>query len=386
MKKTAIDAANEDFARMYEESFSTLETFKPGQAVDTTILSISKDTVFLQASGKSEGLLDKNELLDAEGFLTAQVGDPLRVYFLQAKNGELRFTTKLGKDSAGPEMLEQAYANRIPVEGLVEKEVKGGYEVKIGNTRAFCPFSQMGSRRSESPATWIGTNQTFRITEYRDGGRKVLVSNRVLHEEVHQKKLEDLRKTLKVGDVVKGTVASLQEYGAFVDIGGIQALLPASEVGRARVEDLKTVLTVGQEVEAQIIKTDWSAERISLSMKALAGDPWDQAKSKYPEGTKFAGKVVRITDFGAFISLEPGLDGLLHNSELRGNSKFGSPEVALKAGQTLNVQITGVDAKNRRISLKLASSREEDETAAKYMESSAGGDTYNPFAALLKKK
>lgn len=377
----------EDFASLYEKSFTGMSTYKSGQVLETQVLSISKDTVFIQLNGKSEGLVAKDELTDKEGNLTVKVGDPLRVFFLRADHGEMLFTTKISGESAGPALLEQAFNQKIPVEGLVEKEIKGGFEIKIGEFRAFCPFSQMGQKRSDNAAEYIGKNMTFKIQEYKENGRKIVVSNRVIHEEARQENLEALKQSLKVGMVVKGTVKSLQDFGAFVDLNGVQALLPVSEIGRTRVADIKSVLQVGQEIEASILKIDWQNERISLSMKSLLADPWDLAASKYPEGSKHTGKVVRLTDFGAFVALEPGIDGLVHISELRVSNKYdNSNEISVKMGQTLSVKILSVDKNARRISLKLAASAEDDAATAKYLEGSGDDTAYNPFAALLKKK
>lgn len=375
----------EDFASLYEKSFQGMETYQSGQQVETQVLSISKDTIFLQLNGKSEGVLPREELTDKNGQLTVAVGDTLKVYFLKADGGEMRFTTRLSGETAGPELLEKAFHDGIPVEGVVEKEIKGGYEVKVGETRAFCPYSQMGAQRTEDSSQYVGKTLVFRIQEYKENGRKIVVSNRVIHEEARQEKVEALKKTLVEGTLVKGTVKSLQDFGAFVDLGGVQALLPISEVARARVDDIRTVLSVGQEIEASLIKVDWKNERLTLSLKSLQADPWEGAAERYPAGAKFTGRVVRVADFGAFVSLEPGLDGLVHVSEFRNSSKFGGAEVAVKPGQSLAVQVLAVDRANRRISLKPATSREEDETNARYLEGSSG-DTYNPFAALLKKK
>jgi len=381
-----INTDEEDFLALYEKSFEGIESYRPGQMVETTILSFSKDTIFLQLNGKSEGLLDLEELTDKNGGHTLKVGDTIKVFFLQAKDGELLFTTRIKGDQAGGAMIEQAFQNQIPVEGLVEKEVKGGYEVKIGDTRAFCPFSQMGQRRSENPSEFVGKHLSFMITEYKESGRNILVSNRVIHEEARKETLQDLKKTLLEGQVVKGVIQSIQDFGAFVDLGGVQALLPVSEIGRSRIEDIRKVLTVGQEIEGVLLKIDWKTEKLTLSMKSLLSDPWDQAARKYPEGSKHMGKVVRLTDFGAFVTLESGLDGLIHISELRGNTKFSNTEITLKLGQTLSVQIAGIDSANKRISLKPAPSAEEEALNSKYLDTSADNDTYNPFAALLKKK
>jgi len=376
-----------DLEKMYEQSFSGMGYFKPGQAVQTEVVSISKDCVFLQLSGKSEGILDRDELTDGEGDLTVKVGDSLRVFFLKAENGEMRFTTKISGDTAGAGMLEEAYLEKSPVEGLVEKEIKGGYEIRIGESRAFCPYSKMGERRSDDPAEYIGKHLTFKIQEYKDNGRSILVSNRAIHEEAREKKLEELKKTLREGMVITGAIKSIQPFGAFVDLGGIQALLPVSEISRARVEDIQALLSVGQEIQAAILQIDWQSERITLSMKSLLADPWETATGKYPEGSKHTGKVVRLADFGAFVSLEPGIDGLMHSSEISKASSYGTNrELALKLGQILTVEILGVDQANKRISLKPATSAEEDETTAKYLDTSDDSSTYNPFAALLKKK
>lgn len=385
MKQTNSNTNAEDFASLYEKSFSGMGSFQSGQLLETQVLSISKDTIFLQLNGKSEGVLPREELTDKDGNLTVSIGDTLKVYFLRADNGEMLFTTRLSGETAGPDLLEKAYQDKIPVEGTVEKEIKGGYEVKIGETRAFCPYSQMGAKRSDNPAEFVGKKLVFRIQEYKENGRNILVSNRVFHEEARQDKVEALKTSLQEGMVVKGTVLSLQNFGAFVDVGGVQALLPVSEIGRSRIEDIRKVLSVGQEIEATVLKIDWKNEKISLSTKSLQADPWDQALEKYPEGSKHTGRVVRLADFGAFVSLEPGLDGLVHISEFRSSSKFGGNEITVKVGQALAVQVLSVDRSARRIALKPATTREEDETTAKYVENSDGG-TYNPFAALQKKK
>ncbi len=387
MNTIKVNTNEDDFASLYEKSFSGMESLQSGQMVETYILSISKDTIFLHLSGKSEGILERDELTDKDGQLTVKEGDPIKVYFLHAQNGEMHFTTRISGETAGPAMLEQAYHNKIPVEGLVEKEIKGGYEIKIGESRAFCPFSQMGQKRTDNAAEYIGKHLTFKITEYKENGRNILVSNRVIHEEARQENIETLKKSLHEGMIIKGVIKSIQDFGAFIDISGVQALLPVSEIGRSRVEDIHALLSLGQEIEASILKIDWKNERISLSMKSLLADPWEKAVEKYPEDSKHIGKVVRLTDFGAFVSLEPGLDGLIHISELRASSKFSnSKELTAKLGQTLSVQILSVDRANKRISLKPASSLEEDATTTKYMEASTDTDTYNPFAALLKKK
>ncbi len=377
----------ENFAEMFENSITNMERLEPGQQIETQIISISGGTIFLELSGKSEGVLDAEELTDKEGNCTVQEGETIKVFFLEAKNGEMRFTTRISGEKAGNAMLESAFENGIPVEGVVEKEIKGGFEVKIGGTRAFCPYSQMGERRVQDASQYVGKHLTFKIMEYKENGRNVLVSNRAILEEEQKKLVQELKQELKEGTTVTGTVASLQRFGAFIDLGGIQALLPISEISRTRVNDVSSVLSLGQKVEVKILTLDWSNDKHSVSMKALEADPWEKAKKNYPAGTKHTGKVVRITDFGAFIQLEPGLDGLLHVSELKEDPRENNPQYKLKEGQELPVEIGSIDLERKRISLKRGD-RKPEEDFSTFIDSGSDDDseTYNPFAAFFKDK
>ncbi|MCF7933224.1 MAG: S1 RNA-binding domain-containing protein [Spirochaetia bacterium] len=359
-----------------------MKPLEPGQLLETEIVSISGGCVFLQLSGKSEGQIDAEELTDKDGNMTVEVGDTIKAYFHSAKNGDLLFTTRIHGEKAGSAILETAFLNKIPIEGVVEKEIKGGYQITVGDTRAFCPYSQITLNRADSPEDFIGTKQTFRITEYKENGRNLLVSRRVILEEERNATIEELKKTLKEHMTITGTVRSLQDFGAFVDISVLRALLPISEISRERITDLHKVLSVGQEIEASIIKLDWKNERITLSMKALLADPWDSITTDYSVGSTYEGTVARLTNFGAFVTLEPGLDGLIHISDLPGESRDTDGGKPVKQGQTIQVQITNIDAERRRMSLKPVSSVQVDKAFTQYMEPES--DTYNPFAELLK--
>ncbi len=382
MNDNTSDENDGDFATLFENSLTKMDKFEPGQLLETTVVSISGDSIFLELSGKSEGVLERAEMTNQDGKLTVKEGDKIRVFFLDAKNGEMHFTTRISGNKAGQAVLENAFKNGIPVEGVVEKEIKGGFQIKIGETQAFCPFSQMGQKRTDDSASYIGKHLTFKILEHKENGRNILVSNRAILEEERTKQIEILQKTLQENMIVKGTIKSIQDFGAFIDISGVQALLPVSEIARERVEDIQKALSVGQEIEAKILKIDWKSERITLSMKALLSDPWVNALENYPVDSKHTGKVVRITDFGAFVSLEPGLDGLLHISELKGDGKYNDVKKAVKMGESLTVQIKDIDVKTKRVSLRQVSSFEEDESSKKYAENES--ETYNPFAKLLK--
>lgn len=376
----------ENFADMLENSFTEDISLKPGQLLETEIVAVSGESIFLQLDGKSEGVLDSAELLNDEGNVTVKTGDKIKAYFISSKHGEMRFTTKISGEKAGDSLLEQAYQGGIPVEGIVEKEIKGGYEVKIGGSRAFCPFSQMGEKRTENPEQYIGKHLSFKIMEYKENGRNILVSNRMIFQEARKSQIEVLKKELKEGMIIKGTVKSLQKFGAFIDINGIQALLPISEISRTRINDISEVLTVGQEVETAILKLDWQNERFSLSMKQLLPDPWDNAASKYKAGSKFTGKIVRLAPFGAFVTLEPGLDGLIHVSDFESESRINHPKEVVKEGQSIEVIINSVDTVKKRISLKPFSKAQESEDFSQYMGENTESDTYNPFSSLLNEK
>lgn len=362
-----------------------MNKFVPGQEIETSIVAISNDCVFLNLNSKSEGVMEKAELLDKDGNLTAKEGDTIKVFFVGFQNGEMRFTKKISGDKADKEMLENAYKNRIPVEGRVEKEIKGGFEVKIGTTRAFCPFSQMGFRQKEEASFYVGKVLTFIIQEFKENGKNLLVSNRAVQEIAYQDQIADLQKKIKVGMTVSGTIESIQSYGAFVDIGGFRALLPVSEISRTRVTDIESVLYQGQKIDAQVIKTDWPNERVSLSLKALQADPWDSVLEDFSAGDKIDGTIARVADFGLFVSLKEGVDGLVHISELEEAGKNTNLRKVYNVGQKMTVIIKSIDQDERRISLTTATTKEEDSSASEYLSSQDDSDTYNPFAALLKK-
>lgn len=359
----------------------------PGQEIQAEIVQISEDTIFLDLNAKSEGVLNAAELKDENGKLSVKEGDVIKAYFLDDRNGEMRFTTKIASNNADKNVIENAFKNGIPVEGKVEKEIKGGYEVKIGEIRAFCPFSQMGGRRKEENETFEGRTLTFLITEYKNEGRNVLVSNRAVLEAARLSQLETLKAKLTPGLTVSGKVLSLQPFGAFVDVQGFQALLPLSEISRGHVDNAADVLEVGQEITVSVIKTDWKHEKVTLSLKALQEDPWDTAFERYKPEQKISGKIVRIADFGVFVNLEDGIDGLVHISTMENVKANTNLRKLFRVGDSYDVQIVAVDAENRRISLSPASSVKQDDDSEEYLKNQDdSGETYNPFAALLKKK
>jgi small subunit ribosomal protein S1 len=389
------DNGEESFADLFAKSFHKEERLTPGQVVEARIIKITSDWVFLDTGRKGEGVLDRKELLDADGIITAREGDTLRTYFLGSRNGELRFTTRLGSSGGGAAnaRIEEAWQNGIPVEGVVEKEVKGGYEVKIGGSvRAFCPYSQMGLKKVTDPAAQIGQHLSFRITTYGEGGRNIVLSHRALLEEEARLKKEALRETLHVGNTVTGTVTSLRDFGAFIDIGGLEGLLPISEVGWGRVAEIRDVLSVGQQVTVVIKQTDWENNRFSFSLRDTLADPWDSVSQQFPEGSAHGGKVVRLTTFGAFVRLAEGIDGLLHIAKLGGGKRISHPREVLKEGEAVEVIVESIDRTAKRISLSLAAIKKAEAEQAdsldefRRLQESAASRSMGSLGDLLKAK
>ena len=355
-KKSMGETDDKSFAELFEQSFKKPARLEPGQKVDAVIVKITDEWVFLDLGGKSEGSLDRKELLDADGNLAAAEGDRVSAYFLSSANNEKLFTIKLHGGAAGSQYLEEAFRNHIPVEGVAQKEIKGGYEIKIAGTiRGFCPYSQMGLRRTDDPQDFIGKKLLFKITEYRDNGRSLVMSNREVLEEQREQLREALKKTLKKDMIVKGTITALRPFGAFVDIGCIEGLLPISEVGWSRIDDLSLVLSPGQEVEVKVMELDWEKNKFSFSLKATLPDPWMQLHAQFPEESCHTGTVARLAPFGAFVTLAPGIDGLIHISQLGQGKRISHPREVIAEGQTVEVRVLKIDTETKRLSLALAS-------------------------------
>lgn len=384
MSLNKFDEKEQDFASMLEESFTDIKTFTPGEVIEAEIIAISGGCIFIPLDGKSEGQIDSEEFLDKNGNLTVKVGETIRAYFAEARHGDKIFTTKLNGNKAGKEALKSAYESSIPVEGSISAAIKGGFDIKIGDNRAFCPISQIGLKRVDNPEELVGTTHTFKITEYSEGGKNIVVSSRVLLEEEKEAQIVSLKETIKLGDIVKCRVISLEKFGAFVDLKGIQALLPISEISRTRVDKISDYLKVGDEIEAKIINLEWDRERISVSLKQLIKDPWDEAVTKYREDSKHSGIVSRIANFGVFVELEPGIEGLIHESDFKSQVRDHGAGDNLKKGQKITVLIKNVDADQKRMSLKEVTSDKEFEENKKYFDSD-DSETYNPFSAFFKK-
>ena len=377
------NAPEQSFEELLAQSLAGSPRLEPGDKVEAKVLQIGAEWVFLDVGQKGEGVLDIKELLDADGALTVSRGDTVHAYFLGRDDDELLFTTRLGGGASGTAQLEQAWASGIPVEGRLELEIKGGYEVKLaGGVRAFCPFSQLGLRRQENPEEAIGQSLSFRITKFEEKGRTIVVSHRAILEEEQRRQREALRKTLKEGMVVRGTVTSIQKFGAFIDIGGLEGLLPISEAGWGRTGDLGDVLRVGQEVDVALMSLDWEKNRFSFSLRATLADPWARVGTVFTRGSTHTGTVARLTPFGAFVTLAEGVDGLLHISKIGQGRRINHPREVLKEGQKLTVTIEEIDPERRRLSLALVSQDAEETDSAAYVDRPPA--SMGTFGDLLK--
>ncbi len=346
-----IIMTEDSFEDLFQDKTIQQKPLQPGDKLNATVASISGDNIFLDIGGKSEGVLNASELRNAEGELELTTGDTVTVFLLTMRGGEITFTTKLGSGHSNLHELEAAFSSSIPVEGKVVKEVKGGFEINIAGQRAFCPYSQMGLRRVEDPEEYLEQSLSFKIIEFGNRGRNIIVSARALLEEKREEEKQLLQETLSENMQVKGVVTSIRDFGAFVDIGGVDGLIPMGELAWGQVDRAEDILEQGQEVEVLVQKLDWENDRISLSLKKTTESPWTKAQDEFPEGSVHQGTISRLTKFGAFVSLKPGLDGLLHISKLGDGKRIMHPREAVEAGQLISVRVEKIDVEAQKISL-----------------------------------
>jgi small subunit ribosomal protein S1 len=388
---------HESFADLFNDDTITNKHLAPGQKIKARVVDVSQDSIFLDVGEKSEGFLDRKELEDETGIITVKAGDTLEVYLLSTTHNEMLFTTKIGGGSTSRAHLEEAYHSSIPLEGLIKKEIKGGFEITVaGNVRTFCPYSQMDLKKITDPEKYIGQHMLFKITQFSEGGRNIVLSRRIILEEEREQKREELREHLQEGMTVKGKITSIKDFGAFVDIGGIEGLIPISEIGWSRTENIHDVLTEDQDVEVVILKLDWENGRFSFSLKEALPDPWEDITKQFPVGSFHAAKVIRLAKFGAFINLAAGIDGLIHISKLGGGRRINHPKEVVEEGQAVEVKIEAIDQEQKRISLSLAGETADEEAADReeddvrqYMQKHdkpAAGDSLGTLGEMLKAK
>ena len=345
------EPTEEDFGAMFEASVKAKRVAK-GQTIEGTIVGIGAEVAFVDIGGKGEATIELAELKDADGVLEVAVGDRLQATVVSTEGG-LTLSRKLVRGAATQRQLEEAYQAGLPVEGKVESEVKGGYEVRIAGQRAFCPFSQIDTMRTE-PAAHIGRVYAFRVIEYKESGRNLVVSRRALLEEEQRASAADARKAIVAGAVITGRVVSVPAFGAFVDLGGgVQGLLHISEMGWSRVTDASDVVKPGEQITVKVLRVDEATQKIALGLKQLAGDPWSGVAAAYSIGQVVTGRVTRVADFGAFIEIEPGVEGLAHASTFAPTGKSQGWSKTIAPGTTGSFEILSIDLEKKRIGVAL---------------------------------
>jgi small subunit ribosomal protein S1 len=383
---------DDDFAAMFAASEKdkprAAKRPKVGDMVKGKIVSVSKEAVFVDLGGKAEGQLERSQVSDHEGKLLVKVGDTIEARVASDAGGALLLRTKLGRGSEARADLQQAADLGIPVEGLVTEVVKGGLSVDVVGVRGFVPASQIDTRFVEDLAPFVGQRLTFRITRYEP--RNLVLSRRALLEEENAVKSAELRSKLVPGLVVHGKVVGFKPFGAFIDLGGIEGMLHVSELSHSRVEKPEDILSLGQAVDVVVLKIEpgqgKEKERISLSLKALGNDPWSDAVAKLAEGQQVKGKIVRLQPFGAFVEISPGVEGLVHISELGAGRRINHPKEAVSVGQEVEATVLGIDAERRRLSLSLAATREHTATSEDLVqETKRAPDKLGTFGDLLSK-
>jgi small subunit ribosomal protein S1 len=348
---TVTDPNEEDFAAMFEASLKA-KRVEQGQTIEGTVVGISAEVAFVDVGGKGEATIDIDELKDADGKLEVAVGDRVQAVVVSTSGG-LTLSRKLARGAATQRQLEAAFESGLPVEGKVERAVKGGYDVRIGGQRAFCPFSQIDTLRTE-PSVHEGQVYTFRIIEYREGGRNLVVSRRALLEQEQRAKGAEVRRSIVAGAVLTGRVASLREFGAFIDLGGgVQGLLHISEMGWSRIADPSQVLKAGEEITVKVLDVDEAKQKISLGLKQLTADPWSKVETAYAVGQVHTGRVTRVSEFGAFVELEPGIEALAHVSTFPPTGRPRGWTSLVSPGMTAAFEILSIDPEKKRIGVAL---------------------------------
>ncbi|HSN54942.1 MAG TPA: S1 RNA-binding domain-containing protein [Candidatus Sulfomarinibacteraceae bacterium] len=332
-----------EFERALQESLDA-ETARVGDLIEGTIVAIHGDVALVDIAGKSEAVLPRDELEQLG------TGDPVEVVVVSVGE-EIRVSRRQAIELQLKEKLAVAVESGQPVEGKVVGRRKGGFDITIAGVRGFCPMSQISDIRGEDLDSHLGQTYHFKILEFDPDDRKLVVSRAALLREEKDKLRAEAWQRLEVGAVVEGTVGSLTDFGAFVDLGGVDGLVHVTEIAHHRVNRPSDVLSLGETVQVKVLDLDPAKNRISLSMKQLQPDPWEHVDERFPVRGAFSGTVVRTTDFGVFVELEPGLDGLIHVSQLQPGVELGSEEVAV--GATVQGWVREVDLENHRIGLTM---------------------------------
>lgn len=348
--------SEESFAEMFESySAGMSDDIQVGDKIKGRIISISDKAVFVDTGTKADGIVEIGELMDDNGELPHEVGDELELFVVSVDESEIRLSKAIA-GIGGLTMLKDAYANRIPVEGKVIQTIKGGLQVEVLKRRAFCPISQIDTQYVEDAEAYVGQTYAFRISRLTEGGRNIVLSRRDLLEAEQQKVRQAFMQELAVDQILTGRVTRVMPYGAFVELApGVEGMVHISELSWSRVEKTEEAVRPGDKLEVKVLRIEPGDKqmKISLSVKQISGNPWDRVGEDVDVGQKMTGKVIRCAPFGAFVEIMPGIEGLVHISEMSYTKRVIHPEDVVKPGQSVSVLIKEVDLAKRRIGLSI---------------------------------
>jgi small subunit ribosomal protein S1 len=372
---------DDDFAALFEASQQT-RRIKNGQSIEGTIVAIGSEVAFVNVGGKGEATIQVAELKNDDGVLQFAVGDRIQATVMLTPDG-LTLSRKLQRGAASSAQIEDAFRAGLPVEGKVDKAVKAGFEVRVAGLRAFCPNSQIDIARDTDPASHIGRVYTFKIVDYSEGGQKFVVSRRALLEQDQAARAIEVRKSIEIGSVITGRVVSVRDFGAFIDLGGgVQGLLHVSEMGWSRTTDPSQFVKPGEEITVKVLRID--DDKIALGLKQLSDDPWSTVSSTFSVGQVVQGRVTRLAEFGAFVELADGIEGLAHASSFGqpGGQSGGRPggragwAKSVKTGMVAPFEILSIDPVKKRIGVAIVEpgAGKSRATAAKAAEAEEAAD------------
>jgi small subunit ribosomal protein S1 len=343
---------SESFAELFEQSYQQTN-FKPGELITGEIVSITDDVVIVNAGLKSEGIIPISQFKDHEGNVAVNVGDDVEVVVESLENGfgETQLSREKAMRVKAWDVLEQAYEDQSIIKGVMTGKVKGGFTISVDSIRAFLPASLVDVRPVRDPSYLEGKELEFKVIKIDRKRNNVVVSRRAVVETELSADREELLANLEEGQTVKGIVKNLTDYGAFVDLGGVDGLLHITDLAWKRVKHPSEVLAIGDEIEAKVLRYDRERNRVSLGLKQLGDDPWVDIARRYPEGARLFGRVTNITDYGAFVEIEEGVEGLVHVSEMDWTNKNVHPNKVVQLGDEVEVMILDIDIERRRISL-----------------------------------
>jgi small subunit ribosomal protein S1 len=343
---------SESFAELFEQSLAVTQ-LQPGTIVTGTVVAITSEVVVVNAGLKSEGIIPRTQFLDLDGSLEVAVGDQVQVALdaVEDGSGSTRLSREKAKRHAAWEFLDKAFEAGEPVKGIINGKVKGGFTVELGSVRAFLPGSLVDVRPVRDTSYLEGKELEFKVIKLDRKRNNVVVSRRAVVEDEYSAEREALLEKLEEGMEVKGVVKNLTDYGAFLDLGGIDGLLHITDMAWRRVKHPSEVVEIGDEIMVKVLKFDRDRQRVSLGLKQMGEDPWVNISRRYPEGTRVFGKVTNIADYGCFVEIEEGVEGLVHVSEMDWTNKNVHPSKVVSLGDEVEVMVLDIDEERRRISL-----------------------------------